>query len=194
VCGVAAASRNTRFQAARYGLTWVGLTPTDLASFAWRLPSFDHLVGEQCQWHVEAESLRGFNIDCEGVTARRLVVGQFALRALDLYENRADAREALMTKALGALMAAATLASATSAVPTTADARCVGCAVGVSERPADAPPGYVYYPAYGEPLPGSNCNWFRTPVYDAYGKMFGWRGRPVAFCSWLSGFRPWPLP
>jgi hypothetical protein len=45
VCGVAAASRNTRFQAARYGLTRVGLTPTDRASFAWRLHSFDHLVG-----------------------------------------------------------------------------------------------------------------------------------------------------
>src|SRR5262249_36980700 len=32
--GVTAASRNTRFQAARYGLTWVGLAPTDRASFA----------------------------------------------------------------------------------------------------------------------------------------------------------------
>jgi hypothetical protein len=39
------ASRNTRFQAARYGLTWVGLAPTDRASFAWRLPSFDYFVG-----------------------------------------------------------------------------------------------------------------------------------------------------
>jgi len=27
VCGVAAASRNTRFQAARYGFTWAGLAP-----------------------------------------------------------------------------------------------------------------------------------------------------------------------
>ena len=41
VFGVTAASRNTRFQAARYGLTRVGLAPTDRASFAWRLPSFD---------------------------------------------------------------------------------------------------------------------------------------------------------
>jgi hypothetical protein len=91
-----------------------------------------------------------------------------------------------MTKTLTALIAAATLATATSAVPTTADARCVSCAVGAGERPADAPPGYVYYPAYGEPLPGPNCNWFRMPVYDAYGNMVGWRGRPVAFCSWLA--------
>jgi hypothetical protein len=71
-------------------------------------------------------------------------------------------------------------------VPTTADARRVGCAVGAGERPADAPPGYVYYPAYAEPLPGPNCYWFRMPVYDTYGNMVGWRGRPVASCSWLS--------
>jgi len=103
-------------------------------------------------------------------------------------------REALMTKTLTALIAAATLASATSAVPTAADARCLGCAVGAGERPPDAPPGYVYYPAYAEPLPGANCNWFRMPVYDVYGNMVGWRGRPMAFCSWLAGYRPWPLP
>jgi hypothetical protein len=45
-----------------------------------------------------------------------------------------------MTKTLTALVAAATLATATAAMPTTADARCVGCAVGTGERPADAPP------------------------------------------------------
>src|SRR5260370_18174018 len=28
------------------GLTWAGLAPADRASFAWRLPLFDHLVGE----------------------------------------------------------------------------------------------------------------------------------------------------
>jgi hypothetical protein len=114
------------------------------------------------------------------------------MTALDLYEIEPTLGEALMTKTLTALIAAATLASATFAMPTTAHARCVGCAVG--GRPADAPTGYVYYPAYGEPLPGPNCNWFRMPVYDVYGNMVSWRGRPVAFCSWLSGFRPWPLP
>jgi hypothetical protein len=98
-----------------------------------------------------------------------------------------------MTKTLSALVAAVTCATATCAVPITADARCVGCAVGAGERPAEAPPGYVYYPAYGEPLPAPNCYWYRMPVYDTYGNMVGWRGRPVAFCSWLSGFRPWPL-
>jgi hypothetical protein len=100
--------------------------------------------------------------------------------------------EALMTKTLTALMAAATLASATSAVPTTAQERCVGCGIGGPEYPI-APPGYVYYPAYWEPLPGANCYWFRIPAYDAHGNMVGWRGRPEAFCSWLAGYRPWPL-
>ena len=42
VFGVTAASRNTRFQAARYSLTWAGLAPADRASFAWRFPSLDH--------------------------------------------------------------------------------------------------------------------------------------------------------
>jgi hypothetical protein len=107
-------------------------------------------------------------------------------------DGRRSLTETVMTKALAALVAAATLATVTAAVPTTADARCVGCAIGAGERPAEAPPGYAYYP-YGEPLPGPNCNWFRVPVYDAYGNMVGRRGRPVAFCSWLAGFRPWPL-
>ena len=98
-----------------------------------------------------------------------------------------------MTRTVTALLAAAILATATSVLLTTAHARCFGCTVGAAERPADAPPGYVYY-SDGEPLPGANCSWFRMPVYDAYGNMVGWRGRPVAFCSWVSGFRPWPLP
>jgi hypothetical protein len=34
VFGIAAASRNTRFRAARCGLTWAGLAPADRASFA----------------------------------------------------------------------------------------------------------------------------------------------------------------
>jgi hypothetical protein len=29
------------------GLTWAGLAPADRASFAWRLPLFDHLVGDR---------------------------------------------------------------------------------------------------------------------------------------------------
>ena len=63
--GVTAASRNTRFQAARYGFTWAGLAPADRASFAWRLLSFDHLVGvgEQQRWDRETKRLGGFQVD-----------------------------------------------------------------------------------------------------------------------------------
>src|ERR1700756_3240452 len=78
-----------------------------------------------------------------------------------------------MTKTLTALIAAATLATATAAVPTTAQERCVGCGIGAPQYPI-APPGYVYYPAYWEPLPGANCYWFRIPAYDAHGNMVGW--------------------
>ena len=96
-----------------------------------------------------------------------------------------------MTKPLTALVAAAILASATTAVPTAADARDGRRALGARQWPAYAPPGFVAYP-YGEPLPGSNCDWYRRPVYDGSGNMVGWRGLPVAFCYWLSGYRRWP--
>jgi hypothetical protein len=33
------------------GLTWAGLAPADRASFAWRLPLLDHLVGSYLQSH-----------------------------------------------------------------------------------------------------------------------------------------------
>src|SRR5262245_30245358 len=94
-----------------------------------------------------------------------------------------------MTKSLTASVAV-TLATA-MAVPIVAQERCVGCGIGGPEYPI-APPGYAYYP-YGEPLLGANCYWFRMPAYDARGNMVGWRGRPEAFCSWLAGYRPWPL-
>ena len=95
-----------------------------------------------------------------------------------------------MTKTLTALVATVTLATAT-AVPAAAQEHCIGCGIGGVDYPI-APRGYVYYP-YGEPLPGANCYWFRMPAYDGRGNMVGWRGRPEAFCSWLAGYRPWPL-
>jgi hypothetical protein len=112
-------------------------------------------------------------------------------------------KETRMKKTLTALVAAAGVAAATAVSPTPADARCYGCGVGAglvggfvagaivgsavaSARPAYvvAPgPGYVVYSGYAAPLPGPNCYWTRMPVYDAYGNMVGWRGRPVAVCQ-----------
>jgi hypothetical protein len=111
--------------------------------------------------------------------------------------------ETLMKTTLTALVAAAVIATATAAVPTQADARCFGCAVGAgvvgglvagaiigsavaNSRPAyvvSPGPGYVAYPAYAAALPGPNCYWTRMPVYDAFGNVVGWRGRPVAVCQ-----------
>jgi hypothetical protein len=109
-----------------------------------------------------------------------------------------------MKKTLTALVTVATLAAAAASLPTPADARCYGCAVGagvlggfvagaivgsaVAAGPGPAyvvapAPGYVVYSAYRAPLPGPNCYWTRMPVYDAYGNMVGWRGRPVAVCQ-----------
>src|SRR5216683_1504370 len=110
-----------------------------------------------------------------------------------------------------AFAAAATITAAVAATPSPADARCFGCAVGagavggfvagaivgnaiansapapvyVAPAPyvAAAPPGYVVYSAYGAPLPGPRCYWTRQPLYDAYGNVVGWRGRPIAVCS-----------
>jgi hypothetical protein len=109
-----------------------------------------------------------------------------------------------MKKTLAALAAAATVATAIAAAPTPADARCFGCAVGagvlggfvagaiIGNAVANAAPpayvappapGYVVYPAYAAPLPGPGCYWTRMPVYDMYGNVIGWRGRPVAVCQ-----------
>jgi len=83
------------------------------------------------------------------------------------------------------------LATATAALPAAAHARAARAASDANQIPPNAPPGYVAYP-YGEPLPGPNCYWFRLPAYDGYRNMVGWRTPPVAFCSWLAGYRTWP--
>jgi hypothetical protein len=122
-----------------------------------------------------------------------------AIRALGAGRGLKEIR---MKRTVTALCAAAALATATASVPTTAEARCVGCVVGagiagfaagaiVGSAIANAgpayvvapPPGYVAYPAYYAGLPGPNCFWTRRPVYDYYGNVVGWRGRPVAVCQ-----------
>ena len=74
VFGIAAASRNTRLQAARCDLTWAGLAPADRASFA---GAFPHSITSSARASsvggtVEAEGLGGLEIDRQLVLGRRL--------------------------------------------------------------------------------------------------------------------------
>ena len=106
-----------------------------------------------------------------------------------------------MKKTLTALAAAATIAVSLAGTTTDASAQrggafaagligglAAGAIIGsaiANSQPAYvvAPgPGYVVYPAHAAPLPGPSCYWTRMPVYDAYGRPVGWRGRPVAVC------------
>jgi hypothetical protein len=96
-----------------------------------------------------------------------------------------------MTKTLTALAAASAVALATLAVPTTAEARCFGCAVGagvvggviagaiVGGAIANSAPPPAYYgpgPGYGAPGVG-----YRQPVACANGPGF-WAPR-----QWVDG-------
>jgi hypothetical protein len=109
-----------------------------------------------------------------------------------------------MHKTLIALAAAASLGIATLAVPTTADARCVGCAVGagvlgglvagaiiggaVANQPPPPPPAYYRPPppppyafapgpAYAQLPPG--CHWGKRKVWV---EGVGYRRRTVQIC------------
>jgi hypothetical protein len=98
-----------------------------------------------------------------------------------------------MKKTLTTLLAAATVAAALAGSASTASAQrglvpgllggfVAGAIVGgaLASRPG---PGYVVYPGYAAPLSGPGCYWTRMPVYDAYGNVVGWRGRPVQVCQ-----------
>jgi hypothetical protein len=109
-----------------------------------------------------------------------------------------------MKKTMLALAAATTLAVGTLSVPTTADARCYGCAVGAgvaagviggaiiggaiaNSAPAyygyGPAPGYVVYEGYGAPYPAAcpGGYWARRPMRDPYGNFVGW-SRPRFIC------------
>jgi len=96
-----------------------------------------------------------------------------------------------MKKTLTTLLAAATVAAALTTSVTTASAQrwvpgllggfVAGAIVGGAL--ASRPPGYVVYPGYAQPLAGPSCYWTRQPVYDPYGNIVGWRGRPVQVCQ-----------
>ena len=113
-----------------------------------------------------------------------------------------------MTKTLTTLTAAATIAAALIAAPTDASAqRRWGPAVGLgilggvaagaiiggaiaNSGPGYWGPGYVVQPGYavypgyyaGAPVGCPGGYWARVPVYDPYGNVVGWRGRPRFFC------------
>jgi hypothetical protein len=107
-----------------------------------------------------------------------------------------------MTKTLTALAAAATIAVSLAGSATDASAQrggafaagligglAAGAIVGSAiANSAPAPyvvapaPGYVVYPGYAAAVPAPGCYWTRMPVYDAYGNVVGWRGRPVVVC------------
>ena len=97
-----------------------------------------------------------------------------------------------MNKALTTLVAAATLAGSLAGTATNASAQgrgflpglIVGGLVGGAiVGAASQPRGYVVYPGYGAPLSGPSCYWTRQPVYDPYGNIVGWRGRPIQVCQ-----------
>jgi hypothetical protein len=110
-----------------------------------------------------------------------------------------------MTKTLTALAAAAIVALAATAAPSTADARCYGCAVGAgviggiaagaiiggaiaNSGPAYAYPGYAPVQGYepyayngGYPVACPGGYWARRPLVDRWGNVVGY-SRPRFFC------------
>jgi hypothetical protein len=140
--------------------------------------------------------LTGLNFALEG----NLSVERSAIWPTSCEENS-------MKKALLALAAASSIAAATIAVPTTADARCrVGCIVGIGvgaavlggivAGAAGPPPGYAYegyapgpgYVAYNDyygaaPVGCPGGYWARRPLYDQWGNQMGW-SRPRFFCPY----------
>lgn len=101
-------------------------------------------------------------------------------------------RKTLLAIATSAVLAVATLA------PTTADARCRGCGIGLGLLGgaiiggAIASGAYAYprayypvegYAAYGGPVPVAcpGGYWARRPIIDPYGNVVGY-SRPRFFC------------
>src|SRR5712691_2306179 len=95
--------------------------------------------------------------------------------------------ETLMKKTLMPLLAAATIAVSLAGTATDASAQrgggafaagLVGGLVGgaiIGGAIANSRPAYAVAPAPG-------CYWTRMPVYDYYGNVVGYRGRPVVVC------------
>src|SRR5262245_852630 len=47
---------------------------------------------------------------------------------------------------------------------------------------ASRPRGYVVYEGYGQPVYGPGCYWASQPLYDRWGNVVGYSGRPVQVC------------
>jgi hypothetical protein len=104
-----------------------------------------------------------------------------------------------VVKLSASLTAAAVIATVAVGTPSTSEARCFGCAVGLgvvagaivgsaiagSAYRGYAPaPGYVVYPGYAAagPVACPGGYWARRPVaFDAYGRPFAWSA-PRFFC------------
>jgi len=97
-----------------------------------------------------------------------------------------------MRKTLTSLLAAAAIAGTLAAAATDASAqrRWWGPAIGLGilggiaagAYLATAPRGYVAYPGYAQPLYGPGCYWASQPLYDRWGRVAGYTGRPVMVC------------
>jgi hypothetical protein len=104
----------------------------------------------------------------------------------------------MMNKTLAALLAAATITVTLAAGTTDASARwrgrgwgfgpglaagIVGGAIVAGALAATRPPGYVVYPAYGQPVYGPDCYWASQPIYNQWGRVIGYSSRPVQVCE-----------
>ena len=96
-----------------------------------------------------------------------------------------------MKKAFTLLLATAAVAATIATTPNEAYAQrwlgsaIVGGIVGGVVAGAilsTRPPGYVVYPGYAQPVYGPGCYWASQPVYDSYGRVVGYSGRPVQVC------------
>ena len=116
-----------------------------------------------------------------------------------------------MNKSFAGLLAAATIAVTLTATATDASAwwrggwgwrgggwgwgpgiaaGVIGGAVVAGAIIAARPPGYVVYPGYAVPVYGPGCYCASRPVYDAWGRVIGFSGRPVQVCP---GYGPPPV-
>jgi hypothetical protein len=69
----------------------------------------------------------------------------------------------------------------------------VGGAVIAGAIIASRPRGYVVFPGYAEPLYGPGCYWASQPVYDGWGRVVGFTGRPVQVCPGYVAAAPPPV-